>query len=656
MTGGQPALVGARPRAPRRVARVAVDVPLAHLDRLFDYEIGDKLVEKAVVGARVQVRFSGQQQRGWIIELGEDSEHEHLAQLGKVISSEPIITPPVAGLIRAVADHYAGTFADVARLAVPPRHATTEKAPQRVWPDPKPTPEPTVLPSYPTGESFLEALADGRSPRALWQAAAAHGGPGDLVGGIIEAVAATLSSERSALVVVPTVRELQRVQSRLVDAFGHGSVGILSAEAGPSARYRNFLAALRGQARIMVGTRSAAFAPLHDLGLVVLVDDGNDAHVEPRSPHPHPRSVVVLRAARESAGLLLAGYGRSTDAQALLERGWLGDLTLNPGSFREASAPVRAVGDRDRERDPAAARLRIPSVAFRFLREHLASGPVLVQVPRVGHSASLRCARCHEQARCPKCAGPMRARLRDQPECALCGFRPARWSCPYCHTSHLDTPLPGAARTAEELARAFPGVLAVNSSADRIRDIVPDEPAIVVATPGAEPEAPSGYSGVLILDADVTLARVDLRASEEAVRRWSCAAALARAPRDGGSVLIVGDSAQRAVQAMVRGDLATLISRELADRAEAGLTPAVKLARIVGDKEAVDEFLDNDEWTGIQVLGPTEVDDERWAALLRAPLDESRSLVRRVKHAAAIRSARKERGLLSITVDPETLS
>ena len=637
------------------VARVAVDVPLAHLDRLFDYRIPEALEEAAVVGARVQVRFSGQQQRGWIVELADASEHADLAALGKVISSEPIVTPAVYAMIRAVADHYAGTWPDVARLAIPPRHASTEKAPQREWPEPRPAPAPSILPGYPAGSSFLEAVADGRSPRALWQAAAVAGGPGDLLGGVVEAVDAALRSGRSALVVFPTVRELQRATPRFHEVFGAGAVGSLAFEAGQSARYRAYLAASRGQARIMLGTRAASFAPLRDLGLIVVVDDGNDAHSDPRTPHPHSRTVAVLRAAHEPAALLLAGHGRSTDAQALRERGWLGDISMRPDDARRVATPVRAVGELDRERDPTAARLRIPSVAFRFLRDHLAQGPVLVQVPRVGHAASLRCARCRNVARCPKCSGPMRTRRRDVPECALCGFAPARWSCPHCHTSELATTLPGAARTAEELARAFPGALAVNSSADRIRDEVPDQAAIVVATPGAEPVAPSGYAGVLVLDADLTLARADLRAGEEAVRRWSAAAALARAPRDGGSVLIVGESTHPAVQAMVRADLAGYIERELADRSDAGLVPAVKLARIVGDADAVREFLDNDDWAGIELLGPTEVGPERWAALLRAPLEGARELTRRVKHAAAIRSARKERGLLSITVDPETL-
>ncbi|AQP44444.1 hypothetical protein [Tessaracoccus flavus] len=637
------------------VARVAVDVPLAHLDRLFDYAVPEPLADAAVVGARVKVRFAGTTRDGWIVEIADHSELDRLADLSKVVSSEPVVTPEVYSLIRAVADHYAGTWSDVARLAIPPRHATTEKAPQREWPAPKPAGEARVLPAYPHGEELLSALAAGHSPRVLWQAAAVHGGPGDLIGGVIEAVSATVSSGRSAVVVVPTVRELDPTVTRFRAVFGHGAVGSLAAEAGRSARYRTYLAASRGEARIIVGTRSAVFAPVRDLGLVVVVDDGHDALEEPRSPHPHARAVAVLRAARQNCAIILAGHGRSTEAQALVERGWLRDLSLTPAAARRVSVPVRAVSEDDRERDPTAARLRIPSLAFRFLRDHLSAGPVLVQVPMVGHSASLTCQRCRNRALCAKCSGPMRERTKGVPECALCGHRPVRWSCPHCHTSALSTPLPGAARTAEELARAFPGVLAVNSSADRIRDAVPDEPAIVVATPGAEPASPSGYAGALVLDGEVTLQRADLRAAEEAVRRWSNAASLVRAPADGGSVLIVGPSAHPAVQALLRADLAGFSSRELADRAAAGLAPAVKLARLVGDAEALREFLDNDDWAGIEILGPTEVGPDRWAALLRTPVENGRELARRVKSASAIRSARKERGLLSIHIDPESL-
>ena len=276
---------------------------------------------------------------------------------------------------------------------------------------------------------------------------------------------------------------------------------------------------------------------------------------------------------------------------------------------------------------------------YRVRGETIAPDNLLVPDPTDRrYAGALSCARCFNRAVCVKCGGPMRERQRGVPECALCGHTPVRWSCPHCHTGGLRTPLPGAARTAEELAKAFPGVLALNSSADRIRDGAPDEPAIVVSTPGAEPVAPTGYAGVLILDAEVALNRAELRAPEESVRRWANAAALARGPREGGSVLIVGPSPHPAVQAMVRADLAGFASRELEDRAEAGLSPAVKLARIVGEPEGVREFLDNDDWEGVDILGPTEVGPERWAALLRVPVERARDLTVRVKSAAAIRS------------------
>ncbi|MEZ5086061.1 MAG: hypothetical protein R2722_07355 [Tessaracoccus sp.] len=67
----------------------------------------------------------------------------------------------------------------------------------------------------------------------------------------------------------------------------------------------------------MLGTRGAVFAPVANLGLVVVVDDGNDVHVEPRAPRFHTRAVAVLRAGHEGAGMLIAGFGRSTDAQWL---------------------------------------------------------------------------------------------------------------------------------------------------------------------------------------------------------------------------------------------------------------------------------------------------------------------------------------------------
>ena len=117
------------------VARVAVDIPLAHLDRPFDYLVPERLADQAVPGCRVRVRFAGQLVDGYLLERVPVSEHPgRLARLDRVVSAEPVLSPEILALAREVADRYAGTLADVLRLAIPPRHARAEQAEPRAWP------------------------------------------------------------------------------------------------------------------------------------------------------------------------------------------------------------------------------------------------------------------------------------------------------------------------------------------------------------------------------------------------------------------------------------------------------------------------------------------------------------------------------------------
>ena len=118
-----------RPAADRPVARIAVDLPLAHLDRPFDYLVPERLAALARPGVRVRVRFAGQLTDGYVLDRVDSSEHQgRLSYLERVVSAEQVLTPEIAGLARAVADRYAGTLADVLRMAIPQRHAATETA------------------------------------------------------------------------------------------------------------------------------------------------------------------------------------------------------------------------------------------------------------------------------------------------------------------------------------------------------------------------------------------------------------------------------------------------------------------------------------------------------------------------------------------------
>ena len=637
------------------VARIAVDVSLAHLDRPFDYLVPAELDGVAVPGCRVRVRFAGRLVDGFLLERGEGSAHAGtLAYLEKVVSAEPVLRPEVARLARAVADRYAGCLADVLRLAVPPRHARTEAAaastverPDEAWAH--------EWDQYPGGPELISALANGESPRAVVTVLPGEDWPARLA----EAVAATVHSGRGAVVVVPDARDLDRLDAAV--ATPHA---VLAAAQGPAQRYRQFLLASRGAVPVVLGTRAAAFAPMAPLGLVAIWDDGDDLHAEPRAPYPHALQVLLMRAQLESAGALVLATSRSAEAQLLVETRWAVPIAADRSVVRVRAPQVAPTGDDlDRARDPAAAVARLPSLAWRTARDALASGaPVLVQVPRRGYLPAVSCVECHAPARCGRCAGPLELRSSHAvAACRWCGRPAADFACHRCGGRRLRAAVIGAGRTAEELGRAFPGSPVRTSGRDAVLSTVGPEPALVVATPGAEPRAEGGYGAVLLLDTWALLTRADLRAGEEALRRWLTAATLARPGPDGGRVVVVADGGLVAVQALLRWDPATFAARELGERRELGFPPAARMASLTGPADAVADLLTLAALPeGAEVLGPVPVAASDGAAEERALVrvasrHEGAALAAALHAAAGVRSARKAEGAVRIQVDPREL-
>jgi primosomal protein N' (replication factor Y) len=582
------------------------------------------------------------------------SDHPgRLAPLRRVLGTEPVLAPEIAALTAELAERYAGTRSDVLRLAVPPRHATSEKEPS----DPSPAPRSWQLEQaaaawagHDNAPAFLAHLAAGGSPRGVWSAAPAT----DWALALAHAAAATYSSGRGVLICVPDGKDAARVDAALADVLGEGHHVALAADAGPARRYRDFLAVRRGARRVVVGTRAASFAPVHDLGLVVVWDDGDDSHAEPRAPYPHTRETLLLRAERQGAAALVAGFARTVEAEYLLRAGWARELAPSRAVLRErVTVTVAGASDRDLERDPLARASHVPRQAYDAIRAGLEVGPVLVQTPRSGYATSLACERCRAPARCAACAGPLQLTgPTSPPVCRWCGVDAPAWACPECGHRGLRAPVRGDARTAEELGRSFPRTRVRTSSGDRVLTEVGAESSIVVATPGAEPRASEGYAAVLLLDTWLLLARTDLRTAEEALRRWLTAAALVRA---GGSVVVVGDPSMPAVQALVRWDPAGFAAREMAERQEAHLPPASRLATLTGDPGALDDALRLlDPPPGAEVLGPVDVDDGESRVVVRVPRARGRDLSRALGDLQRLRSSRKL-DPVRVQVDPPTL-
>ncbi len=696
------------------VARVLVDVPLAHLDRPYDYLVAEPDGAAARPGVRVRVRFAGRLVGGYVLERLAASDHPgRLGFVERVVSPEPVLTAEVAELARAVADRYAGSVADVLRLAVPPRHARVE-AEQPAAPMALPSAGSTETPApstetpaprsaasdgdpgwhrYAAGAAFLTAIAHHRAARAVWQAVPGEDWPARLA----EAAAAAFHAGLGALLIVPDARDLARLDASLTAALGSSGYVTLSADLGPAERYRRFLAVSRGSIRVVAGTRAAVFAPVRELGLVAVFDDGDDLLAEPRAPYPHAREVLMLRSAAHGCPLLVGGFARTAEAQLLVDTGWARTIVAVRAEVRRCSPRIEAAGDDYAAgADSAAARARLTPAAFSAARQALAAdAPVLVQVPRRGYLPGLACARCGRRAQCRHCAGPLGQAGPGAPTaegtrlgCRWCGRPEVHFHCPTCGFERLRATAVGAGRTAEEIGRAFPGVPVIASSGPKVLATVPDAPSLVIATPGAEPVATSGYGAALLLDGSALLGRPDLRAAEETLRRWMAAAGMVRPAAAGGRVVVGADASLSVVQALIRWDPVGAAAAELAGRRELGFPPAVTMASLEGAEAAVLAAIERlrlppraevlgpvalDELgppagpggrpgppgaAGASDAGATDAGDLRveqgplLRALVRAPQPDRKALSAALHSLAAGRSARKEGGGLRIRVDP----
>lgn len=475
----------------------------------------------------------------------------------------------------------------------------------------------SVFSDYENGAEFIEDVAAGAATRAVMTVL-----PGHLehtwADVVATALATAATSGRGAIAVVPTAKNLDLLEAALAERLPADSFVRLSSDSTPHTRYHGFVKARLGRVPVVIGTRAAAYAPVANLGLVVCWDDGDSSLVERRAPYCHARDVLLLRASAENTAALFVGFSMSSEAARLVRTRWASHVRAPRALVRDYSPRIFSTGSEfELARDPLAAMARIPHLAFEHARRALARGPVLVQVARSGYIPSFSCERCRMPARCGECSGPLSvASGSSVPSCSWCGHLAQQWRCSECGFTHWRYSAAGATRTAEELGRAFPNVPVISSAGDHVRASVGPEPALVVATPGAEPVAFGGYAAALLLDADKMLRFDSLRAPEAALRRWLNAAALVRPAALEGTVVTTA-SPSPVEQALVRWDPAWFARQELEERAQTGLPPAVRTAAVTGAEADVrafmEEFLDSsalDERVReqLRIVGPVPLD------------------------------------------------
>jgi primosomal protein N' (replication factor Y) len=615
------------------IARVRVNVPVSHLDRDFDYLVPAAIEAQCRIGNRVRVRFSGKLADAIVVDRIAESEFTKLSPIERAIG--PALTQETLDLVHAVADRYVGMFWDVVRAAVPNKSQAGERRKTNTKVNTSVS-HLNAWETYSQGKALLEKLSAGKCTRAVWASAPASlwwVEMAELVHSLQEA-----DSEAGIILLVPDAPSIERLVGVIPNAE------IISTHLGQGQRYKNFLEVLSGRARIVIGTRSAVFAPVENLKAIIMWDDFNDAYSDAHAPYWDAREVAALRSHKTNCSLIVGGFSRSVTTQSWCESGWCESITASKPAVDALRSRVRTLTDTAIERDPHQS--RIPQLAWQAIKESLPLGPILVSVGRRGYIPAFMCTECGERAICA-CGGAIQQGNRnlggEQLTCYRCGT--GGWRCS-CGGTHIKALAIGAERTAEELGRSFAGTPVVWSQQEHMVTDVDLQPRIVVATLGAEPFAENGFAAVVIVD--MFAHSISLTASESLVRRAFSAAVRARV---GAPIVVTGDPGQRESQAVARWDSSWFAARELQDRTHAHLPPSTRVALIIGEREAVLEVATKvQESVTARLMGPIDGENSKVFVMVRRA--DGNRLSEALFQIMRTRSADPKNSFVRIHMDP----
>ena len=599
-------------------ARVRVDTGVFHLDQLYDYQIPEKLSEFIQVGVRVQLPFGGRETEGVIVErVGIPERAGELKNITRVLSDVPVATTQSLLLIDTIAAHFAANPWDVIRSAIPARVASVDK-------------------NFAIRSLHIKNKA---KFSVEFQTLAPYIEAHDQLVNLV----LSNSGSGSVLVIAPDEKDVDRIIQSL-DMNGVKALK-LTAAIPREERYRNYLQAMHGGNSVVVGTRSAIFAPVNNLNTIIVHKESSLDHYEIRSPGWNSRSVALIRSKSESVKLILTGFSPSIEVSQLIEEREVKYVnskeTVNIKAFTPSEGAL------------------LPGRIISEIKKALSVGPVLFIAPRKGYGNALLCGHCRNVAMC-ECGGRLSVAAKTKaPSCVHCGKVFQGWKCSFCNRDKQYLAGRGIDRAAEEISRAFPNFPVVISAGDVIKDRIEHKPALVLATSGAQPQVEGGYAAVVMLDGIRFFSHTDLRTQERARELFFETSSLIS---PSGTVLLVIDDTHPIVSAIARWNVAPLLKRELSERTELQLPPSVFSVVLVMDQSIGIQIVsglkkalaDGRIPQSSNIYGPTEISKGQVKIVVHADKSDAKALTDVVHELQRRRSIAKKE-LFTLRVEPYSL-
>jgi primosomal protein N' (replication factor Y) (superfamily II helicase) len=655
-------------------AEVAVCLPLS---RTFVY----KIIDPVIIGSRVQVKFRGRDVEGFVVALRNDPP-ESVKPLGidKVLDPEPLLMPDVLELCRWIADYYLAPLGEVLKGALPP--GITQKHIQRF---------DSVVPEVEATEVSSPFLLTTDQLKSLYEIEKGDGFRTVLLHGVtgsgkteiyIQAAEHALAKGKSCLILVPEIGLTPQLTERFAVRFPRRTAVIHSALTKKQ-RVEEWLRIRHGLAPIVIGTRSAVFAPLSNLGLIVVDEEHETSYKQEETPRYHARDTAIVRARSAGATIVLGSATPSMESFRNSEAGKFSYVHLTSRVEDRPLPEVEIVNMREEfsteGKQVVFSRRLLQGIEERLHRRE----QTMVLLNRRGFAAFLLCRKCGFTFQCSSCSVSMTFhRSIRRLLCHYCGQsrRPPE-KCTDCGSEYIHYVGEGTERLEADLKELFPDARIGRIDRDTMRHLRDFERVFggfrrgeIDVLVGTQMIA-KGHDFPLVtlvgvISADAALTLPDFRAAERTFQLLTQVAGRSgRGERPGEVVIQSYFPDHYTFQLACTQKFEEFYSRESRYRRAMFYPPFAALAGIVvNDRDparaaetarSLGEFLDSVRTDAIRILGPAPAPLERIKQVHRQQLlikAGSRTALHRLLQQLQAHLEEKKIGGTRVMIDVDPIS
>jgi primosomal protein N' (replication factor Y) len=458
----------------------------------FDYIVPGELKDRISPGSRVWVQFGPRKTLGYVVGLSAKSKISKLKEISELIDESPVLDEKMLSLTNRLAEYYCCSWGEAIETALP---EALRRGKNTDHPGPPARSAKWVIPDDKNRSLLIHDL-DGHK---RWEV-------------YLEEIKVSLSQKKSAIIILPDIDSIPLVQDKL-KAINGISVSVLYRKA--SGELKEWERVRSGSVNVVIGTRSAVFAPLNNLGLIIIDEEENSVYKQDQVPHYHAREIALMRAGLVGARVILGSKSPSLESFVLAKKGKLEYRSLK----RETDQPEIRVIDMKSERSFSKGK-KEKVVFSKYLMDSIfseisAKEKTLLFLNRKGFATFAHCQNCGKVLKCPRCNVHLVYHFKaGQLSCHYCAFKMKLPEiCPDCNAGYIKFSGTGTEKIESELSRLFPQAKIKDISSEGRVDIT--EADIFVDTSAVFKQEELRFDLAAVLSIDNSLNRVDFRSTEK---------------------------------------------------------------------------------------------------------------------------------------------